>query len=427
MLAFRAYQIRGDQIVAVEPVLPHQPANAASQSQSRNAGRGDHSSRGSQMRSSRLAIKLLPDQTCLHNCRLPTRIHLNAFHARKVNHQGAPSATDFPGMLWPPLRTVNGRFKSRAKQKVFMTSEMLVQQTIANGLRSIIPFHTRRALSKSLWFISMTGDLTIALRSRSCLSLSIAGVFWGILKEPSTKLGNLLTRIRLSYWLRDYSHKTHLPLIDVLGFLTKNVFSRSMRLKEWNDANTETNLLDENDQPSKHLNPWAGNACGRLYLECDCRLRLIRPDNQNLFLTKRCSYRRAGNAVRLSAPQRKSLNRRNVEDFIYSYRWLWVQRWHGIPELRRTRTKYTKLCLGVWEQTGQSTYTLNHFALSYDASSGDLNGKVRIVENVSLESGGDKYSGTFLIEVFDPTGTTVGAHFEGKVSARRITINTSRP
>ena len=84
-------------------------------------------------------------------------------------------------------------------------------------------------------------------------------------------------------------------------------------------------------------------------------------------------------------------------------------------------------CLGVWEETGKSTYKLNHFALSYDASSGDLNGKVRIVENVSLEPGGDKYSGTFLIEVFDPTGTTVEAHFEGKVSATRITINTSTP
>jgi hypothetical protein len=84
-------------------------------------------------------------------------------------------------------------------------------------------------------------------------------------------------------------------------------------------------------------------------------------------------------------------------------------------------------CLGVWEQTGKSNYKLNHFALSYDAVSGTLNGKVRIMEKVSLGASGDAYSGTFLIQVFDPTGTTEVAHFEGKVSATRVTVDTSTP
>jgi len=84
-------------------------------------------------------------------------------------------------------------------------------------------------------------------------------------------------------------------------------------------------------------------------------------------------------------------------------------------------------CLGVWEQTGKSSYKLNHFALSYDAVSGDLNGKVRITENVSLGVGGDTYSGTFLIQVFDPTGTTEEVHFAGKISATRVTVDTSTP
>src|ERR1035438_8831624 len=35
-------------------------------------------------------------------------------------------------------------------------------------------------------------------------------------------------------------------------------------------------------------------------------------------------------------------------------------------------------CLGVWQQTGRYTYVLNHFALSYDATTGLLNGKVNI-------------------------------------------------
>ena len=61
-------------------------------------------------------------------------------------------------------------------------------------------------------------------------------------------------------------------------------------------------------------------------------------------------------------------------------------------------------CMGVYQQTGRYTYQLNHFALSYDGTSGLLTGKVLIAEGVTLSPGGTKYSGTFTITAFDTNG-----------------------
>ena len=42
-------------------------------------------------------------------------------------------------------------------------------------------------------------------------------------------------------------------------------------------------------------------------------------------------------------------------------------------------------CLGVWARTGFASYQLNHFALSYDLTTGVLNGKVQIQETIRTE------------------------------------------
>jgi hypothetical protein len=83
-------------------------------------------------------------------------------------------------------------------------------------------------------------------------------------------------------------------------------------------------------------------------------------------------------------------------------------------------------CLGVWQKTGYSSYQLSHFALSYDATTGVLNGKVNIQETVVLSAGGTKYNGTFTIDVYDPTGKHVD-HVAGDVGADRITVDTTTP
>jgi len=83
-------------------------------------------------------------------------------------------------------------------------------------------------------------------------------------------------------------------------------------------------------------------------------------------------------------------------------------------------------CLGVWQQTGRYTYVLNHFALSYDATTGLLNGKVNITETVTLSPGGTKYSGTFTITVFDTNGNQVD-RLIGQITGDRITVDTTTP
>jgi hypothetical protein len=83
-------------------------------------------------------------------------------------------------------------------------------------------------------------------------------------------------------------------------------------------------------------------------------------------------------------------------------------------------------CMGVYQQTGRYTYQLNHFALSYDGTSGLLTGKVLIAESVTLSPGGTKYSGTFTITAFDTNGNQVD-QVAGQISANRITVDTSTP
>ena len=89
-----------------------------------------------------------------------------------------------------------------------------------------------------------------------------------------------------------------------------------------------------------------------------------------------------------------------------------------------TRAPATQnFCMGVWSQTGPFSYHLNHFALSYDATTGNLNAKVNIKEDVTLSGRGDTFSGPFSIDVYDPTGATLLQHVAGQVTGRRLTAN----
>lgn len=80
-------------------------------------------------------------------------------------------------------------------------------------------------------------------------------------------------------------------------------------------------------------------------------------------------------------------------------------------------------CMGVWTSTGPFSYALNHFALSYDPTTGKLNGKVNIKENVQVQSKGDTFAGTFTLDVFDPTTNANVAHVAGQITGKRLTVN----
>ena len=78
--------------------------------------------------------------------------------------------------------------------------------------------------------------------------------------------------------------------------------------------------------------------------------------------------------------------------------------------------------MGVWAQTGPSAYKLNHYALSYDATTGLLANYVHIHEQVTLDPTGNQYSGSFNIDITDPNGNPV-ASVKGIVSAQRLTAD----
>jgi hypothetical protein len=79
-------------------------------------------------------------------------------------------------------------------------------------------------------------------------------------------------------------------------------------------------------------------------------------------------------------------------------------------------------CMGVWAQTGPFSYKLNHFALSYDSSSGALNARVNIKENVVVDAKGSAFSGPFTADIYSPTGAPVG-HVAGQIVGQRVLVN----
>jgi hypothetical protein len=66
---------------------------------------------------------------------------------------------------------------------------------------------------------------------------------------------------------------------------------------------------------------------------------------------------------------------------------------------------------------------LNHFALSYNATSGDLANVVNIREQATLSPSGESYTGTFTLNVYDTKGNQVD-HVAGTILATRVTVDT---
>jgi hypothetical protein len=80
-------------------------------------------------------------------------------------------------------------------------------------------------------------------------------------------------------------------------------------------------------------------------------------------------------------------------------------------------------CLGVWRQTGPSTFHLKHFPLGYDPSTGLLAVKVILTEDVTVDRTGANFSGPFTEDIYDPTGVTLLQHVAGTVTGHRVEPN----
>ncbi|MEO5923051.1 MAG: hypothetical protein ABIR70_04415 [Bryobacteraceae bacterium] len=101
------------------------------------------------------------------------------------------------------------------------------------------------------------------------------------------------------------------------------------------------------------------------------------------------------------------------------------QTWHddGTELLNSGRPPITgSFCMGVWEKTGPRSYKLNHFALAWLPSGLMPDGTDNIKMDVQVGRSGDTFSGTFTLDHYDVSGNAV-AHFEGTVTATRITVD----
>ena len=81
------------------------------------------------------------------------------------------------------------------------------------------------------------------------------------------------------------------------------------------------------------------------------------------------------------------------------------------------------VCMGAWKQTGRSTFKLNHLALAWDNTGTVFVGPATLVEFVTVDRGGDSYSGTFTVDQYAVDEVTVLAHVTGVVMATRMTAD----
>jgi len=81
------------------------------------------------------------------------------------------------------------------------------------------------------------------------------------------------------------------------------------------------------------------------------------------------------------------------------------------------------VCLGEWIRTGPRTYRLNHFGVSYDSTGLNLIGPARIQQTLTIDPKGNTTSGTFTVYQYDESGNVL-AHFQGKVTGTRVTMET---
>ncbi|HEU4616957.1 MAG TPA: hypothetical protein VFV10_02910 [Gammaproteobacteria bacterium] len=97
--------------------------------------------------------------------------------------------------------------------------------------------------------------------------------------------------------------------------------------------------------------------------------------------------------------------------------------WHsdGTELMNSSRPPMTSsFCMGVWKQTGRSTFKLNHFALSWDPTGSTLIGPTNIRETVTVDPSGNSYHGTFTITQYSVDGTTELGGAKGVVTGKRI-------
>jgi len=100
--------------------------------------------------------------------------------------------------------------------------------------------------------------------------------------------------------------------------------------------------------------------------------------------------------------------------------------WHsdGTEIMNSSKAPITQsFCMGSWVRTGHSTYKLHHYAKSWDNTGTVYVGPADILEVVTVDSTGSRYTGTFTITQYAIDEKTVLGGVSGTISATRLTAN----
>jgi hypothetical protein len=88
------------------------------------------------------------------------------------------------------------------------------------------------------------------------------------------------------------------------------------------------------------------------------------------------------------------------------------------------------VCMGTWERTGPSTYTLKHIALAWasadsmpPASPPAYLGPAIITEVVTLNRARDRFEGHFTLDQYASDEVTLLEHISGQVTATRFAVH----
>ena len=84
---------------------------------------------------------------------------------------------------------------------------------------------------------------------------------------------------------------------------------------------------------------------------------------------------------------------------------------------------FDNVCWGLWQQIDAKTFKLKHFGWTFDADGNNV-GTFLLTATITVGSGGNSYSGTYVADIVLPSGQIdPSQHVTGPILATRLTLD----
>ncbi len=84
---------------------------------------------------------------------------------------------------------------------------------------------------------------------------------------------------------------------------------------------------------------------------------------------------------------------------------------------------FDNVCWGLWRQIDAKTFKLKHFGWTFDADGNNV-GTFLLTATITVGSGGNSYSGTYVADIVLPSGQIdPSQHVTGPILATRLTLD----